>query len=90
MQSTALILNTFSWRDPSMLSCQKAVLHAKTFIHEIFDNERKNCDEVGFPADVDLIETGDFFSNLGVGLPYEFNFMIDLTSMTNSYSLAYI
>lgn len=42
---------------------------------------RVNWEYGAFPIDLDLIETGSFFSNLRVGLPYEFDFMIDLTPL---------
>uniref|UniRef100_A0A7M5WVS9 Mab-21-like nucleotidyltransferase domain-containing protein n=1 Tax=Clytia hemisphaerica TaxID=252671 RepID=A0A7M5WVS9_9CNID len=75
-------LDSYVWRDPDLETSQMALSHTKSLIELLFGYVRANWVYGSYiKDDVDLIETGSYFSNLRVGLPFEFDFMFDITDI---------
>jgi len=73
-------LDRYIWRDPSLTTSQRALRYTKSMISDVFNHVRLNW-FANFPNKFELIETGSYFSDLRVGLPFEFDFMFDVTSI---------
>ena len=67
--------------EESVQACE----HAKGLIQYIVDKSQ----EIEPTLKMKIIESGSFFSNLRVGLPYEFDFMLDITATFSDEELDY-